>query len=379
LEEQHGGKLDVILHKLTEDILCLSQLAMTRPALKNNLREHRIHNVEDTGIDHLDKEDELAVQRVLRLSNFRRINPECCLVDDPACVLTLMSRADIADTLQQCLNGVSSTSGIPVGSPPYAVVAPPYVLADLNSGITNATSPVLPNTTMLDTSWLESMVAGLSFPIIVKPLTAAGTKSSHAMAVIMDSSALQKVVSEKAPCLLQEYSNHDALLYKVYVLGDHVSVHRRRSLPNIPINTRSRVHHVEFDSQRPYPRLSDFGYPSDERSAMHPTETTKHIITVEEIMPIVNSLKEAFGLELFGFDVLINPSHTEVAKNVETSQPGIQERTQLCQQPRRMLVIDVNYFPSYKEVTNFPAVLAKYLTDRVLQSRRKSQYHIGIV
>jgi hypothetical protein len=89
--------------------------------------------------------------------------------------------------------------------------------------------------------------AGLVFPIIVKPLTAAGTKASHAMAVLMDASAISRIV-EKSPFLCQEYANHDSLLYKVYVFGDHVSVHKRRSLPNLPTDVKSKHAYVEFDS-----------------------------------------------------------------------------------------------------------------------------------
>lgn len=376
--------MDVILHKLTEDILCLSQLAMTRPELKQNLIERKIRSIQDTGLD-LDNEDEQAVQRVLNVSNFHHMNPECHLVDDPARVLTLMSRADIADTLKYCLTNVVSASGIPVGSPAYAVISPSR---DFTYDSTIVDSVVQ----QMDWSWLHTKVSTLSYPLIVKPLTAAGTKASHAMAVIMDPTALQKVVSEKSPCILQQYSNHDALLYKVYVLGNHVSVHKRRSVPNLPKNVSSILNYVDFDSQRPYPRLSDFGYPENviqedvdkdcttqsnqkrprprprprqcENMCAGVIHDNKNIITVEEIMPIVNSLKDAFGLELFGFDVLITP--------VEECDNKCNNHT--CDDKcRRMLVIDVNYFPSYKEVTNFPALLAKYLTDRALESRRKAR------
>jgi inositol-1,3,4-trisphosphate 5/6-kinase/inositol-tetrakisphosphate 1-kinase len=72
------------------------------------------------------------------------------------------------------------------------------------------------------------------------------------------------------------------------------------------------------------------------------------VVTVEEIMPVVNALKQAFGLELFGFDVLIVSDQAT------------------------MLVVDVNYFPSYKEVSNFPSLLAQYLMDRAIHGRRQA-------
>lgn len=70
-------------------------------------------------------------------------------------------------------------------------------------------------------------------------------------------------------------------------------------------------------------------------------------VTAEEIRPVVDVLKRAFGLELFGFDILV------------TFQG-------------ELLVVDVNYFPSYKEVSNFPSLLANYLTQRAIDGRMNS-------
>ena len=33
-----------------------------------------------------------------------------------------------------------------------------------------------------------------------------------------------------------------------------------------------------------------------------------------------------------------------------------------------ILVVDMNYFPGYKEVTNFPSLLAQYLTPKAVES-----------
>lgn len=347
LEEQHGGKMDIILHKLTEDILSLSQLALTQPAIAD-LRD--LECLETCPV-----ETAAAVRRVHRLVEFQRTH-QCCLVDDPVKVQTLMSRADIAVQLASCLQTVHTASNMPVESPKYAALH--TVEAALEQ------------------------VSHLKFPLIVKPLTAAGTKASHAMAVVLDPSAFTaEFLKPRLPCLCQEYANHNAALYKVYVLGDKVSVHKRRSLPNLPA-TGSRYGFLEFDSQRPYPRLTDFGYdvrdtvvaaaaaagqasvkrrrrsdpgaPAAVASAAATTTATgaaaaplKTPVTAEEVMPVVQALKQAFGLDLFGFDVLLTD--------------------------QEMLVVDVNYFPSYKEVPNFPALLAKYLTDRAVQSRRRQQ------
>lgn len=264
----------------------------------------------------VDAAQQLSMQRIQRLLDYHE-HHSASLVDHPTAVQTVMSRADMAHTLQSCLQQVCTPSGRTVGAPAFAVM-------------TKAT----------DDSWKH-----VAFPMIVKPLTAAGTKASHALTVILqsdDSSTVQAILQEKVPCLCQEYCNHNAILYKVYVLGEFISVHARRSLPNLPAR-RSAYTHLNFDSQCPYPHLADFGYLEEEtddatEEGEEQTLTPDCDVQVDEVRPIVEALKRAFGLELFGFDILITTT--------------------------TLRVVDVNYFPSYKEVVQFPMLLAQYLTQR---------------
>ena len=76
------------------------------------------------------------------------------------------------------------------------------------------------------------------------------------------------------------------------------------------------------------------------------------LVTADEIRPIATALRRAFQLELFGFDIL-------VTENEADGQ-------------RAMVVVDVNYFPSYKEVSSFPSLLAQYLTQRAVEGRMQS-------
>jgi hypothetical protein len=316
----------LILHKLTEDILSCSL----------NMKNEK------------DQPQSDSWQRVNRLSEYKRAHPECCLVDDPNSVQILMSRSEIAHVLQTCLQGVTSASGRPVQAPKYVV----YNLETTNSDALQ--------------DCLEE--ANISYPLIAKPLIAAGTKQSHYMSILLKASALHNFLQQRnSSCILQEYVNHNATLYKVYVLGDFVSVYQRHSLPNLPHNVSEGTLGVErpecaeplnwcveFDSQRPYPRLQDFGIhvgdgddPAQKKTISSRCTSANHQITNEEVRPIVQTLRKAFGLELFGFDILVTAEEEE-----------------------RLLVVDVNYFPSYKEVPNFPSLLAQYLTQRVLQSRQ---------
>mmetsp|Transcript_36738 Transcript_36738/g.89138 ORF Transcript_36738/g.89138 Transcript_36738/m.89138 type:complete len:460 (+) Transcript_36738:258-1637(+) len=292
-EDQCGRDLDLILHKLTEDILSCT----------------------------LGSCDPLARARVERLSRYQRNHPNCCMLDDPTNVMTLMSRCDIAMKLNTCLKGVTTASGMTVNAPKYIVVKE-------------------------DTSQLRRQLsdAGLSLPLIVKPLVAAGTKQSHHMTITVKESAILNGIPSNS--LIQEYVNHNQRLYKVYVMGKKVHVYERASLPNLPSDVAEKATKdlVKFDSQHPYPQLKDFGIPTSNK----PPISRSMPVTPDEVMPLVDSLKQAFGLELFGFDILISSDHNE------------------------WLVVDVNYFPSYKEVPDFPRQLANYLTQRVLKQRRQN-------
>ena len=296
-----------------------------------------------------------------------------------------MSRSEIARILSKCLDGVTTRSGIPASTPRFVVVK----------------SNDLPQIQRL------AGTAPFTFPMIVKPLPAAGTKASHHMMVVLNRQGLRRV---HFPCILQEYENHGGVLFKVYVLGNTVRVFPRNSLPNLPRGERGSSEHpgyVEFDSQRPYPRLDDFGSTSEKdqwdpktwQPAVEncPTDQVQHtdtqakkrrvtvqegptpstntsprkaakgagwhkrnigglantkLVSADEIRPIATALRRSFQLELFGFDIL-------VTENDATGQ-------------RTMVVVDVNYFPSYKEVSSFPSLLAQYLTQRAVEGRIRS-------
>lgn len=345
LDEQHGGKFDAILHKMTEDILCKSQLAASVASSTGSVVHKSLQEAAE------DESERQALKRIGRLWKYKQDHPACCLVDHPNNVQAVMNRADIANILTECLKGVSTKSGIPVRTPSYQVLNGGNSDDGTQLKSSDASDP-------RSQSYLKNR-----YPLIVKPLTAAGTKQSHKMGVLLGRHGLDKV-RNSGPSLLQEYSNHDGILFKVYVLGDKVWVFQRPSLPNLPtgeIMEGEGRGFVEFDSQRPYPSLDDFGYSANARSAKVSASSdstaicarTKldHIVTSAEIRPLAYTIRKAFGLELFGFDILVT-----------RTENGSKE----------MLVVDVNYFPSYKEVTNFPKMLAQYLAQCGIEGRLRS-------
>mmetsp|Transcript_1345 Transcript_1345/g.3431 ORF Transcript_1345/g.3431 Transcript_1345/m.3431 type:complete len:596 (-) Transcript_1345:363-2150(-) len=348
LMDQHGGKFDLILHKLTEDILTCSLMQNSDSDTNDS------NNKGQQDQKHGRTIDDPSWRRVRSLREYCYIqNPSCCLVDDPKRVQLVMSRSQIARVLQRCLNGVKTSSGIAVKSPRFVVVPE---CASNDGQRQHNSSKEYERVRELKQALCdkdEGDGAFLSAPLIVKPIIAAGTKQSHFMLIALKESALTKLPPKS---IVQEFVNHDATLYKVYVLGDFVNVYKRHSLPNLPADVSdATVDLVEFDSQRPYPKLKDFGLDTESYNNHDARNfnlvNSDYTVTVEEVKPIVDVLRQAFGLELFGFDILMGSNSGE------------------C------FVVDVNYFPSYKEVPNFPSLLAQYLTQRALEQRRKGSMH----
>ncbi|GIL42891.1 hypothetical protein Vafri_730 [Volvox africanus] len=75
-------------------------------------------------------------------------------------------------------------------------------------------------------------------PYIVKPVVACGTSDSHCMALVMLPEALEGL-RIPLPAVVQEFVNHDAVIFKVYVAGDKW-LRRLRHLPLPQLHSSTR-------------------------------------------------------------------------------------------------------------------------------------------
>lgn len=129
----------------------------------------------------------------------------------------------------------------------------------------------------------------------------------------------------QVPCVVQDFINHNAILYKLFVVGDKFHVVERPSFKNFypkDCLTSNTIFFNSFDisksgSNSKWSIISD----DDKKFTVKPK--------FEIFEKIVKSVTKAFGLILIGIDVVIE-NHTQ-----------------------KYAVIDVNVFPGYDGYPNF--------------------------
>ncbi|KAG7238524.1 hypothetical protein INR49_030797 [Caranx melampygus] len=168
---------------------------------------------------------------------------------------------------------------------------------------------------------------------VCKTRVAHGT-NSHEMAIIFSEEDLKDV---KPPCVIQSFINHNAVLYKVFVVGDSYTVVERPSLKNFPAGPADRKA-IFFNSHNVSKPES-----SSDLTSRENVEGVSQPPSDDVIRELSRSLREALGVSLFGIDVIIN------------NQTG------------QHAVIDINAFPGYEGVPEFFNDLLNHISS-VLQS-----------
>jgi hypothetical protein len=309
----------VILHKLTEDLDAPKPRSVKLDGLEAYLADHPGTVVVD------------PVESVRNVVNRQRT----CL-----CLQAIQRRL-----LQAC----------PFGQPAFAVIEPPVFAPEVvdNEAVMRA--------------------HGLVFPVICKPVKACGTPISHSMMIVLSPEGFAEV---KAPFIVQQFHDHNAFFYKVYVLDGEVMASRRRSLPNFQEMSAALLDAglccIPFDSRNPFPTIYDLGMlcsaPESKQGGLSSDADidTHSGVDLERRVPsaevfsrlqrTATDISQEFGLTLFGFDVIVPTNTSDCGGD--------------------LLVIDVNFFPSYKDVPDFPTKLRAYLR-RVaeLEPWRKKEDH----
>lgn len=186
------------------------------------------------------------------------------------------------------------------------------------------------------------VLQGLKFPVIAKPLLADGSASSHQMSLVFNEEGLKEL---NPPIVLQEFVNHGGVIFKIYVVDNHVTCVKRKSLPDFSgkelgisenLLSFSQISNLVSEEQN-----DDPSWKLIEEAEMPP---------LNFIIELANALRNALRLHLFNFDVIRDTRYG-----------------------KRYLVIDINYFPGYAKMPSYESVLTDFLLDIICGNKSKMQ------
>ncbi|OAY62666.1 Inositol-tetrakisphosphate 1-kinase 5 [Ananas comosus] len=169
------------------------------------------------------------------------------------------------------------------------------------------------------------------------PLVADGSARSHKMSLVFHCDGLRKL---KPPLVLQEFVNHGGVIFKVYVVGDHVTCVKRRSLPDV--SEERLIERAAAEGAVSFSQVSNVA--TQGRAS---ASELMHIDLVEMpplgfITRIAHGLRRAMGLHLFNFDVI---------RDVKVGN--------------HYFVVDINYFPGYAKMPSYETVLTDFFCNIV--------------
>ncbi|CAI0464213.1 unnamed protein product [Linum tenue] len=182
--------------------------------------------------------------------------------------------------------------------------------------------------------------AGLTLPLVAKPLVADGSAKSHELSLAYDQYSLRKL---EPPLVLQEFINHGGVLFKVYIVGEAIKVVRRFSLPDVC--KRELANNAGVCR---FPRVSCAAASADDAD-LDPV--------IAELPPrpllekLGKELRRRLGLRLFNLDII--------------REHGTGDQ---------FYVIDINYFPGYGKVPEYEHIFTDFLLGLAQSKYKKRPY-----
>ncbi|ESR46939.1 Inositol-tetrakisphosphate 1-kinase 3 [Citrus sinensis] len=246
------------------------------------------------------------------LEEYRQTHPEVTVLDPPYAIQHLHNR----QSMLQCVADMNLSNS-------YGKVDVPRQL------VIERDASSIPDVVLK---------AGLTLPLVAKPLVADGSAKSHELSLAYDQYSLKKL---EPPLVLQEFVNHGGVLFKVYIVGEAIKVVRRFSLPDVTkqdLSTSAGVFR--------FPRVSCAAASADDAD-LDPC--------VAELPPrpllerLAKELRRQLGLRLFNLDII--------------REHGTRDQ---------FYVIDINYFPGYGKMPEYEHIFTDFLLS-LTQSRYKKK------
>ncbi|XP_024386761.1 inositol-tetrakisphosphate 1-kinase 6 [Physcomitrium patens] len=180
----------------------------------------------------------------------------------------------------------------------------------------------------------------VGFPTIVKTMMACGTNDAHTMAVVFKKEGYVNL-AVPLPAVVQEYVDHGSCVYKFYIIGDKVMHSCRRSMPNaasmaVSDGSSGGMPALVFDSLKSMPS----SFEGDGKLLSNTVVEGDGSLDVEAVEKAAVWLRKKLGLSIIGFDIVV--------------QVGTKDH----------VMVDVNYFPSFKDVSDKESIPAFWATLR---------------
>jgi inositol-1,3,4-trisphosphate 5/6-kinase/inositol-tetrakisphosphate 1-kinase len=204
--------------------------------------------------------------------------------------------------------------------------------------------------------WIQACaLADLRYPLVVKRRTACGPRSSHDLALVYDPEGLEALLSDSPQLVgprnptqrspfrhdeiyIQEYIPHGHAVFKVYVIGceSQASIHARSTLP-IPQETDHGYRLLNtYDFGKDAISEQETGSGDNAGALWYPPPPSK-----DDASRLARFVIEHLQVTLFGLDI------------VRSAVDGA------------LYIVDLNYFPSFKDVPDAHLQLLRYLRFRL--------------
>lgn len=178
------------------------------------------------------------------------------------------------------------------------------------------------------------------FPCVCKPsishLSVSSTDRDEQMAIIFNEERLTDV---KVPCVAQSFVNHNARLFKIFVIGQKHFVIQRPSIRNFYDCNQETIFFNSNDVSK--------SNSSSVLNQLDESDLLSHPLIEPDCQKMelfVQGIQKKFGLELLGIDVIIE------------NDTG------------RYAVIDINAFPGYDGVPEFFNALLQLILEKIVIS-----------
>jgi len=174
--------------------------------------------------------------------------------------------------------------------------------------------------------------AGIRYPFVCKPTVAHGCTLAHQMALIFNEEGVRDV---SPPCVAMNFVSHNAVLYKVYAVGEEWFVVERPSLKNFNPSDQKTIF---FDSHSISKADSNSFLTQLDEADQGLPHTSPSTALLDKITA---TIRRELGMALFGVDVVIE------------NLTG------------RYAIVDINAFPGYDGLPNFHQCLVRCIVKEI--------------